>query len=101
MLFITLIFVVVQCVLAVISPNRFIVFSLWTQTIPYTWNWDTQLVYETPIGPLNVTTMQLFGFCLACLLALLTRLPLAAEQLRFSRWHAIFIGFCLLSLIWA
>jgi hypothetical protein len=101
MLFITLIFVVVQCVLAVISPNRCIVFSLWTQTIPYTWNWDTQLVYETPIGPLNVTAMQLFGFCLACLLALLTRLPLAAEQLRFSRWHAVFIGFCLLSLIWA
>jgi O-antigen ligase len=101
MLLVTLVLVLLQFLLAMLAPVRFIYLSLWVQTIPYTWNWDTQLVYDTPIGPLNVVAMQMFGFTLACLLALLFHAKGAAEQFKYVRWHAAFIAFCVLSIVYA
>ena len=101
MLLITLALVLIQFLIAVVAPKRFIYFALWWQTIPYTWNWDSQLVYETPIGPLNVVAMQMFGFCMACLLVLVFHSQATGPQFRRVRWHAAFIGFCVLSVIYA
>jgi O-antigen ligase len=100
MLLVTLILILLQFLLAMLAPMRFIYLSLWVQTIPYTWNFDSQLVYDTPIGPLNVVAMQMFGFTLACLLALLFHAKGTAEQFKYVRWHAAFIGFCVLSIIY-
>jgi O-antigen ligase len=101
MLLATVIFILIQCVIAVISPTRFIYFSLWIQTMPYTWNWDTQVIYDTPIGRLAVVAIQLFGFCLACFIVVASNWTQAARHLRYSRWHAVFIGFCMFSLVYA
>lgn len=101
MLATTLIIILIQLGLAVVSPSRFIFFCLWFQAIPYFWTWDTQMVFDTPIGPLNVIAMQLFGMCLACLLVILGNLDNAMSQLKPYKWHLAFIGFCILSLSYA
>jgi hypothetical protein len=101
MLLVTMILIAIQFVIAGVAPARFIVLSLWIQTIPYTWNWDTQFVFDTPIGPLNVVAMQLFGFVFATVVVVLPRLDLAVLQIRNCKWHVAFIGFCLLSLAYA
>ncbi len=101
MLLVTVVLVVIQLIIAATSPMRFIYFALWLQTMPYTWNFDSQLVYETPIGPLNVVAMQMFGFCLACLLVIGFNLPGAAQQMRYAKWHLVFLGFCVLSMLYA
>jgi hypothetical protein len=100
-LLITLTFVMIQCVLAASNPARFVYFSLWVETIPYTWNWDTQLIYDTPVGPLALVAIQVFGFCLACLLVVATNLDKCLASARNYKWHLAFIAFCILSLSYA
>jgi hypothetical protein len=101
MLLVTAILILIQLVVAGIAPARFVLLSLWIQTIPYTWNWDTQSVFQTPIGPLNVVAMQLFGFVLACLVAVVTQIDRTSLQIRNCKWHIAFIAFCLLSILYA
>jgi len=101
MLIATICLVMLELAIAVIAPIGFIYFSLWVQTIPYTWNWDTQLIFDTPVGPLNVVAMQLFGFCIACVLVILSHFGSAASQAKHYKWHLGFIGFCILSLSYA
>jgi hypothetical protein len=69
--------------------------------MPYTWNFDTQFVFDTPFGPLNVVAMQLFGFCLACVIAIAAQFDRALRETRYAKWHMVFLGFCLLSLTYA
>jgi hypothetical protein len=101
MLFATLLLILIELAVAVMEPVGFILVSLWVQTLPYTWNWDTQLVYDTPVGPLNVVAMQLFGFCLACLVIVGSKFEAVITQFRVYRWHCLFIGFAALSMIYA
>lgn len=101
MLIATMCLIMIELAVAVIAPNSFIYFSLWIQTIPYTWNWDTQLIFDTPVGPLNVVAMQLFGLCIACLLVIVSHFGSAASQAKNYKWHLAFIGFCILSLSYA
>ncbi len=101
MLLATMILVLVQLAVAVASPARFIYLSLWIQTIPYTWNWNAQTVFDTPLGPLNVVAMQMFGFCLACLLVIGSHFDQAMAQAKHYKWHLAFIGFCMVSLVYA
>jgi len=51
MLFVTLLFILVQLAVAIAAPVRFVYLSFWLPTMPYTWNWDAQLVFATPLGP--------------------------------------------------
>jgi O-antigen ligase len=101
MLLFTVILILIEVGLAALSPRRFIVFSLWIQTIPYTWNWDAQLVFDTPVGPLNVVAMQLFGFVLACLVVLTPQITRALSQITYFKWHAAFLLFCVVSISYA
>jgi hypothetical protein len=101
MLVITLLIILIQLGLAVVSPGRFVFFCLWFQAIPYFWTWNTQMVFDTPIGPVNVIAMQVFGMCLACLLVILGNLDIAMPQLKPYKWHLAFLGFCMLSLSYA
>jgi hypothetical protein len=101
MILVAAILVMIQLLIAVTAPVSFIYFALWMQTMPYTWNWDTQLVYSTPVGQLNVVAMQLFGFCIACLLVIVLNINSALLRLRYAKWHAIFIAICILSMLYA
>jgi len=101
MLFVTIVFILIELAFAIVSPFRFVLLSFWVQTLPYTWNWDSQVVYDTPFGPLNVVAMQLFGFCLACLAVVGARIDGVAAEFKTYRWHALFIGFALFSMIYA
>jgi hypothetical protein len=99
MLLVTLVVILVQLLVAVVAPARFVYIALWWQTMPYTWTWDTQ--YDTPIGPLNAVAMQMFGLSMACLVVLVFHSQTAISQFKYVRWHAAFIGFCALSILYA
>jgi len=101
MLLVTILIILIELGVAVSSPVRFVLLSLWVQTIPYTWNWDAQLVFDTPVGPLNVIAMQLFGFCLCCLVIIGIRFEKVAAQAKVYGWHLAFIGFAVLSMVYA
>jgi O-antigen ligase len=101
MLFVTIVFILIQFVLAVAAPARFIYFSLWVQTIPYWWNFDVQISFETPIGRLNVVAMQGFGFLLACLFVIVPHISRLGPQIARYKWHSAFLIFCVLSLAYA
>ena len=101
MLLVTILIILIELGVAVSSHVRFVLLSLWVQTIPYTWNWDAQLVFDTPVGPLNVIAMQLFGFCLCCLVIIGIRFEKVAAQARVYGWHLAFIGFAVLSMVYA
>jgi O-antigen ligase len=101
MLLATTIFVLFQFVLAIVAPVKFIYFSLWVQTIPYTWNFDAQNTFDTPVGRLAIVAIQLFGFCLACSLVVGTHFERTAAQLRHFKWHVAFVVFCCFSLAYA
>src|SRR5271165_4202072 len=101
MLFVTLIFILIQFVLALADAPRFVYFSLWVQTIPYWWNFDVQITFDTPVGPLNLVAMQLFGFLLACLFVIVPQFDRAFAMAKIYRWHLLFLGFCLISLAYA
>lgn len=101
MLLVTTIFVLFQIVLAIVAPVKFIYFSLWVQTVPYTWNFDAQNNFDTPVGPLAIIAIQLFGFCLACSLVVASHFEHAAAQLRHFKWHVAFVAFCCVSLAYA
>ena len=101
MLLVTVLIILIELAVAVSSPVRFVLLSMWVQTIPYTWNWDAQLVFDTPVGPLNVIAMQLFGFCLCCLVIIFSRFEKVVAQFKIYRWHLPFIGFALLSMVYA
>jgi O-antigen ligase len=101
MLLATIIFVLFQFVLAIVAPVKFIYFSLWVQTIPYTWNFDAQNTFDTPVGSLAIIAIQLFGFCLACSLVVVSHFERAAAQLRHFKWHVAFLVFCCVSLAYA
>jgi hypothetical protein len=97
----TLTLVLLQLALAVTAPARFIYFALWIQAIPYTWTWNAQSVFDTPLGPLNVIAMQLFGFNLACLLIVAAHFGDATSRIGNYKWHLVFFAFCLISLGYA
>jgi O-antigen ligase len=101
MLLVTTIFVLFQIVLAIVAPMKFIYLSLWVQTIPYTWNFNAQNNFDTPVGPLAIVAIQLFGFCLACILVVVPHFERAAAQMRHFKWHLAFIAFCCVSLAYA
>ncbi|MES1191660.1 MAG: O-antigen ligase family protein [Steroidobacter sp.] len=86
---------------AVISPSRFILLALWVQTIPYTWNWDAQMVFDTPIGPLNVVAMQVFGFLFSSMLVVGRNISRLREYAPQFSWHLVFMLFCVVSLSYA
>ncbi len=101
MLAATILLILFQIGVAAAAPARFMSYALWIQCIPYTWNWDSQIVYNTPIGPLNVISMQYFGFMLACLISVMPRLDRALSEARPYKWHAAFVLFCAVSLVYA
>jgi O-Antigen ligase len=101
MLFVTLIFILIQLAVAIAAPVRFVYLSLWLQTMPYTWNWDVQVIFNTPLGPLNVIAIQLFGLCLSCLVIVFAQLDRAASEFKYYRWHALFLSLCIVSLTYA
>jgi len=101
MLFASLLFILIQLVFAVTAPLRFVYLALWIQTMPYTWNWDVDRGFDTPVGQLNVVAMQVFGICLCCILALVGEMGRAAGAARYYRWHVLFLVFCILSLTYA
>ncbi len=101
MLIVTVILVLIQFALALASPPGFVYFCLWTLTIPYWWNFDAQLVYQTPLGPLNLIAMQLFGFLAACVFAILPKVDRALSELSSYRWHLLFLLFYTVAIVYA
>jgi hypothetical protein len=98
---VTALLVLVLFALAAVSPQTFVYFCLWVLTIPYWWNFDVQITFSTPLGPMNLIAMQLFGFLGACFAIVVRQIDRVFEEIKLYRWHLIFIGFCLLSLIYA
>ena len=101
MLAVTILYILIQFVLALMDARRFVYFSLWTQSIPYWWNFDIDTTIDTPIGPVNIGGMKLFGSLLAYMLAILPNIDRAFVGAKQYKWHLIFIVFCVVSLAWA
>jgi hypothetical protein len=101
LLIVTVILVLVQFALALLSPPRFVYFCLWTLTIPYWWNFDVQLMFDTPLGRLNIIAIQLFGFIAACLLIIIPAASRAIAEAKLYKWHLAFLFFCGVSAIYA
>jgi hypothetical protein len=98
---VTALLIFLQFGLAMLYPQKFVYFCLWVLTVPYWWNFDVQITFATPLGPMNLIAMQLFGFLAACLSIIVQQLDRASMDIRVYRWHLVFIGFCLLSVTYA
>jgi hypothetical protein len=90
-----------QIALAATAPARFIIVSLWIQTIPLSWTWNLATIFDTPLGPINVLAFQVFALCVASLIVLFNSGANAFGYLRRFRWHAVFLLFCCLSIAYA
>ena len=79
---VTALLVLVLFALAAVSPQTFVYFCLWVLTIPYWWNFDVQITFSTPLGPMNLIAMQLFGFLGACFAIVVRQIDRVFEEIK-------------------
>jgi O-antigen ligase len=95
-------FAVVQLLLALAAPKRFLSFTLLFQAVPFTWTLaGPDSFIATPIGSLNIVALQTFFLCLASFIVLIANAEQTASYLLKYRLHVLFLFFCLISILYA
>jgi hypothetical protein len=95
-------FALLQLLLALAAPTRFLSVSLLLQAVPFSWT-VTGLdgFVSTPVGNLNVIAIQTFFLCLASITVLITKLDRTVVYLTRYKLHVVFLLFCAASILYA
>lgn len=101
MLLLVFLVILMQMGIAAISPRSFVIFAVWLQALPLTWNWDLQVSYATPIGNLYVYSMQLAGLSIACLMVMARDPRRVLELFTVTKAHIAFVVLATCSLLYA
>lgn len=88
-----------QLLLTVFSPSVLITFSLLTGPLPMSLGREDLL--STPLGHMNLNPIRLLGLCMAMLLVLAFNGKQSSRYASFNPMHLVFLGFCVLALVWA
>lgn len=85
--------------LALCSPVLLLNYALLTGPIP--WTLGSSELIQTPVGHMSISAMRLFGLWLAMFLVLAARFSKVNKCLLHYKLHLLFLGFCLISMLWA
>jgi hypothetical protein len=95
-------FAILQLLLALFAPMRFVSVSLLLQTMPFTWTaGGLDTFVETPIGRLNVVALQALFLCLTSVAVLISRFERAVAYSGRYKLHVVFLLFCAFSVVHA